>query len=140
MGRLTEEEAEDLLAEPEIAVLSVVNDHGAPEGTPVWFEYRDKRIQIMVGANSHKARCARVNPLVSVTLDTRQAPYRGICLRGTVTFAEPDGEQARRIARHYLGEEMGDAYIEATAATLADQVLLDINIDSSFSWDYSKGF
>jgi hypothetical protein len=35
---------------------------------------------------------------------------------------------------------MGDAYVEATAATLAEQVLLDINIDSSFSWDYTKGF
>ena len=140
MGKMTAEETEELLAAAEIAVLSVVNKDGAPEGTPVWFEYRDERIQIIVDGNSHKARCARVNPRVSVTLDTRQAPYRGICLRGTVTFGSPDPEQGRRIARHYLGQEMGDAYVEATSATFAEQVLLDISIDSSFSWDYSKGF
>jgi PPOX class probable F420-dependent enzyme len=136
---LTDSELHDLLAAPEIGVLCTVDAKGRPEGSPIWFEAKDARIYVHVGRSSKKARNVRANPNVSLTVDTRVAPYRGVVLRGTAREIAFDDGLHRRVAIRYLGEQMGLAYIEMTREASAESVLLEIAVTSRFTWDYSKG-
>ncbi|HYC55005.1 MAG TPA: pyridoxamine 5'-phosphate oxidase family protein [Candidatus Binatia bacterium] len=128
-----------LLSAPEIAVLCTVDERGRPEGSPIWFQYSDGKIYVHVDGSSRKARSIAANPQVSLTVDTRVAPYKGAILHGSARVLAPDDEIRRRTAHHYLGADMGDAYLEMTADGFEDTVLLEMTITSRFTWDYAKG-
>ncbi|HYB97878.1 MAG TPA: pyridoxamine 5'-phosphate oxidase family protein [Candidatus Limnocylindrales bacterium] len=137
-GKLTASELREFLSLPEIGVLCTVDAQGRPEGSPVWFEYNDEKIYIHVDGTSKKARNVAANPHVSLTLDTRVAPYKGAILHGTVRMLPPDDGIRRSTAHHYLGADMGDAYLEMTADGFDSTVLLEMTITSRFTWDYAK--
>jgi PPOX class probable F420-dependent enzyme len=142
-GTLDDRELSQLLAAPEIGVLCTVDARGRPEGSPVWFEAAAgsaDKIYVHVGRESKKARNVRANPNVSITLDTRVAPYRGAVLRGTAREMAFDDALHRRVAIRYLGDEGGAAYLEMTAGAEAETVLLEITVTSRYTWDYAKGF
>lgn len=139
-GKLTEEELKDLLEAPEIGVLCTVDPSGRPEGSPVWFEASGGRLWVHVDRTSKKARNIRSNPNVSLTVDTRTAPYRGAVLRGTAREVPFDDGIRRRTALRYLGPETGEGYLAMTADGVADTVLLEITVTSRHTWDYAKGF
>lgn len=141
-GKLSESELAELLACPEIGVLCTVDTRGCPEGSPIWFEASagdPGKVFIHVGRDSRKARNIRANPQVSLTVDTREPPYRGVVLRGTVHERPLDDAILRRTAIHYLGEADGEAYLAMTASAAADTVLLEMTVTSRFTWDYAKG-
>ncbi len=140
MAKLSKEEIDVLLDEPQMGVLATADAEGVPEGSPVWFEHRDGELYVLVGGNSKKARNVRVNPRVALTVDTRRAPYKGVILRGRTAISGPDLELRRRLAHRYLGKKVGDGYLAKTAHLDAEDVLLTITVDSRFSWDYAKGF
>lgn len=138
--KLNDAELHELLQAPEIGVLCTVDSKGRPEGSPIWFEARDGKIYVHVDAASRKARNIRSNPNVSLTVDTRVAPYKGAVLRGVVRELPPDPEILRRTAVHYLGQELGENYLAVTSAAGAASTLLEMTVTSCFTWDYSKGF
>lgn len=140
MASMTSSEIEALLGSPEVGVLATVDAKGRPEGTPIWFDWDGERVRILVHHASRKARNIRSNPNVSLTIDTRSAPYRGVVLRGTAELSGPDPALRRRLAARYLGEDVGRHYIETTASFDTDDVLVTIRVTSRASWDYSKGF
>jgi len=138
--KLTEAELKELLAAPEIGVLCTVDAAGHPEGSPIWFEAREDKIYVHVDASSKKARNIRSNPHVSLTIDTRVAPYKGAVLHGVVRELPPDQDILRRTAVHYLGQELAENYLAVTSAAGAASTLLEMTVTSRFTWDYSKGF
>ena len=77
MAKLDDDEIESLLAKPEMGVIATVDAKGRPEGSPVWFEYRDNKVYVLVHNKSTKARNLSSNPNISLTVDTRLAPYKG---------------------------------------------------------------
>ena len=139
-GTLDDNELSDLLSSPEVAVLATVDSAGRPEGSPIWYEAAAGKIYVHVGASSKKARNIRKNPNVSLTIDTRVAPYRGVILRGTAREIPPDDAIRRRTAVRYLGEDTGAAYIAAIEDTLAESVRLEVTALSRYTRDYNKGF
>lgn len=139
-GKLSETELAELLGAPEVGVLCTVDAGGAPEGSPIWFEAGNGKIHVHVARNSKKARNVRANPNVSLTVDTRVAPYRGAVLRGTVRELAFDDAIHRRVAIRYLGEQGGEAYLAMTAGAEAETVLLEVTVTSRYTWDYAKGF
>ena len=140
MPGMTDDEIEKLLAEPEVGVLCTVDAQQRPEGSPIWFEHAKGRIVILVHRDSRKARNVRSNPNVSLTVDTRSAPYRGVILRGTATVSGPDPALRRRLAHRYLGPQTGDHYLQSTAYLDQEDALITMSVASRYSWDYSKGF
>ena len=140
MASMSETEIDALLAQPEMGVLCTVDSDGRPEGTPIWFDHDAGRVRILVGGGSKKARNIRANANVSLTVDTRQAPYRGVVLRGTAALSGPDPELRRRLAVRYLGEEVGHRYLEGTRDLDEQDVLVTVTVSGRFSWDYSKGY
>jgi len=142
-GKLTDTELAELLTAPEIGVLCTVDAGGRPEGSPIWFEAAGAglaTLYVHVSRDSKKARNVRANPNVSLTVDTRIAPYRGVVLRGTAREIPYDEGISRRTAIRYLGPETGESYLAMTADSIPDTVLLEITVASRYSWDYSKGF
>ena len=136
---MTNAEIESLLAGAEIGVLSTVDAEQRPEGSPVWFEHSHGIVKVLVHRASRKARSIRGNSNVSLTVDTRSAPYRGVILRGRATLSGPDPAFRRRLAHRYLGAETGERYLATTADLDREDVLLTIEVTSRYSWDYSKG-
>lgn len=139
-GKLSETELAELLEGPEVGVLCTVDAQGRPEGSPIWFEAGGGAIFVHVARESKKARNVRANPNVSLTVDTRVAPYRGAVLRGTVRELAFDDAIHRRVAIRYLGQEGGEAYLAMTAGAEAETVLLALTVTSRYTWDYAKGF
>jgi PPOX class probable F420-dependent enzyme len=140
MAGMTDGEIDALLREAQTAVLATADAKGRPEGTPVWFEWDGTHVRLLCHRTSRKARNIRVNEHVSLTVDTRRPPYRGVVLRGRATLSGPDPTLRRRLAARYLGEETGARYIESTRALDDEDALVTIEVTSRFSWDYSKGF
>jgi PPOX class probable F420-dependent enzyme len=140
MPRMTDDEIEALLAEPQVGVLCTVDSEQRPEGSPIWFEHAQGKVAILVHRDSRKARSVRGNPNVSLTVDTRSAPYRGVILRGTATVSGPDPTLRRRLAHRYLGAQTGDRYLQSTAYLDQEDALITMSVTSRYSWDYSKGF
>ena len=140
MAAMTANEIDALLREPQVGVLSTADAKGRPEGTPIWFDWDGEHVRVLVHRDSRKARNIRANPHVSLTVDTRSAPYRGVVLRGTADLSGPDPRLRRALAARYLGEQTGRAYIEKTAGLDTEDALVTIRITSRYSWDYSKGF
>jgi PPOX class probable F420-dependent enzyme len=136
---MASEEIDELLRSAEIGVLCTVDADGRPEGTPIWFDYDGDKARILVHHESKKARNVRANPHVSLTVDTRSAPYRGVVLRGTAAVGGPDTALRRALAVRYLGEDLGPRYIEQTKELDQDDALITITIAGRHSWDYSKG-
>jgi PPOX class probable F420-dependent enzyme len=140
-GKLSEAELEELLSTPEIGVLCTVDPEGRPEGSPIWFEARGTgTVYVHVDRGSKKARNLRQNPNLSLTIDTRQAPYRGAVLHGTAKELPYDEAIRRRVALRYLGPETGEAWLAMTADTVDGTVLLEISVSKRFTWDYGKGY
>ena len=140
MATMTETDIDALLAGPAIGVLAVVDGDGRPEGSPVWFERSGDVVKVLVHRASRKARSIRTNAHVSLTVDTRSAPYRGVILRGDATLSGPDPELRRRLAHRYLGADTGERYLKQTAYLDGEDTLVIIQVTSRYSWDYSKGF
>ena len=140
MAGMAESEIETLLTKAEIGVLSTADARSRPEGSPVWFEYAGGSLLVLVHRDSKKARNIRENPHVSLTVDTRRAPYKGVVLRGTATLSGPEPVLRRRLAHKYLGAETGERYLASTAKFDEEDVLVTIHVTGRFSWDYSRGF
>jgi PPOX class probable F420-dependent enzyme len=138
--RMTDREIDALLATAEIGVLATADAKGRPEGSPVWFEYGQGVLRVLVHRDSRKARNIRENPHVSFTVDTRQAPYRGVILRGTAALAGPQPALRRRLANRYLGRETAERYLAKTARYDKEDTLVSIRVTSCYSWDYAKGY
>ncbi len=139
MAKMTDAEIRELLTSRQIGVLATADADGRPEGSPVWFDFDGESVRILVHQSSRKARNVGVNPWVSLTVDTRTPPYRGVTLRGRATLSGPDPQLRRRLAVGYLGRETGEGYLQATAALDEQDACITVNVDSKFSWDYSKG-
>jgi PPOX class probable F420-dependent enzyme len=103
MACMTDSEIEQLLGAPHMGVLATVDAKGRPEGTPIWFDWDGEHVRILAHHASRKAKNIRQNPNVSLTVDTRQPPYRGVVLRGTALLSGPDPALRRRLAVRYLG-------------------------------------
>jgi PPOX class probable F420-dependent enzyme len=137
---MTKGEVDELLRSPVIGVLCTVDPDGQPEGTPVWFDFEEGRVRVLVDRDSRKARNIRTNPRVSLTVDTRVSPYRGVVLRGHASLGGPDPALRRVLAERYLGMEAARRYLVRTRSLDERDALVTIVPASSFSWDYSKGY
>jgi PPOX class probable F420-dependent enzyme len=134
---MTAAQIDALLSAPSIAVLCTAGADLRPHGAPVWFEHEGDEIRILIDGSSRKARNIAANPQVSLVVDTREPPYRGVIIGGTARLNGPDPALRRRLASRYLGENVGRAYIERTATMDETDRCVTIRITTRFSWDYS---
>jgi hypothetical protein len=63
-------------------------------------------------------------------------PYAYVALDGPVTFGDASDDVRRDIAVHYLGTELGQAYLDSNPA--GDGALVSLTPERWHSVDYSK--
>ena len=87
------------------AHLATIFPDGAPQVTPVWFEYDGTHIIINTARGRAKDKNMRRDPRVSLAVSDPENPYRYIQLRGTVVEMTEQGGDAviDRLAKKYMG-------------------------------------
>ncbi|HEX2384193.1 MAG TPA: pyridoxamine 5'-phosphate oxidase family protein [Acidimicrobiales bacterium] len=144
MGALTmtKQEREEFLAGVHIGVLAVDGPGAAPVVTPIWYSYEPGGDVVMTtGTGSSKAAALRGAGHASFCVQTEAAPYQYAVVEGPVSVTDGvDSEWRRGIARKYLGDELGDGYIESTMEEEKTAVTVRLTPQKWLTTDYSKLF
>jgi PPOX class probable F420-dependent enzyme len=112
--RVSEEEREAFLNEPNVAVLASVGARGRAHAAPIWYLYEEGVFIINTDRGSQKHRNIERNPEVTLVVDRRTPPYYAVMAQGRAEIGPPFADEARlRLAVRYLGEELGRRFVES---------------------------
>jgi len=94
-----------LLDAPNFAHLATLMQDGSPQIAPVWVGREGDRILVATGEGSLKAKNARRDARVALSLVDFANPYEEVQIRGRVVERRPDGDLAvmDRISHKYTG-------------------------------------
>ena len=115
----TDKLAQDLLSSPIVARLAYTWRDGSPRVVPMWFHWTGEDILMGAPPNSPKMNVLAARPLVAVSIDTVEWPYKWLTLRGTASVqvsAQPFAEYLT-MARRYLGDAGGEQFLKALHQT-----------------------
>jgi PPOX class probable F420-dependent enzyme len=130
------DEVEPFLLGPRIAVLTTVGPHSTPLPTPIWYDYRDGKFFVSTGKKSQKVKNIQTSPRVSLCVDERSMPYKGVIVVGTATISDQDVvDTTYRIFGRYLPEAAAKQL--ADAALRQPAVVISVSPLKFISWDYS---
>jgi len=131
-------EREAFLADVHVGVLTVVVEEGrAPLATPVWYSYsRGGPVSLTTGGTSRKARAIAATGRFSLCAQDEAPPYKYVTVEGPAVIEPAVLAERIAIARRYLGQEGGDAFI--TANPDVDDVLIRMTPEYWQSADFSK--
>lgn len=140
--RMTTEEREAFLAGLHVGVFSVERPGRAPLATPVWYAYEPGGlVSIITGTDTVKGRLVAEAGRFSLCAQDETPPYRYVTVEGPVETTESvDPEERKAMAYRYLGEEFGNAYLEATAGAAHGEVALRMRPERWLTVDYHKQF
>jgi nitroimidazol reductase NimA-like FMN-containing flavoprotein (pyridoxamine 5'-phosphate oxidase superfamily) len=139
---MTTQEREAFLAGVHIGVLSVDDPGHGPLTVPVWYAYEPGgTVDVITAGRSVKARGVRAAGRFSLCAQTEEPPYSYVSVEGPVVAVEPAGPDERRsMAHRYLGAELGDLYLAATAEDAADSVVFRMAPERWLTTDFAKQF
>ncbi len=135
---LTQEELVEFLGAMPVAALASHNPDGTIHVAPVWFQYVDGDILLGTQAISRKVRNIELDPDVTVMIDSREPPYRGVMIYGTATL-DTDDLVAKRIEifARFMPRPDADGLANGLAARYQPAVIR-VHPTRFASWDYSK--
>ena len=134
-------EREQFLAAQRVGIVSVVEPGRGPLTLPIWYAYEPGgEVRFLTGATSRKAVLIRQAGRVSLCVQNETPPYQYVSVEGPVTIAAPDYERdVRPMAYRYLGEQLGDWYLQATAEERArGTILVRLKPERWLTVDYNK--
>jgi PPOX class probable F420-dependent enzyme len=104
MSNLTEPEVQELLANPNYAVVSTHNADGSIESTLAWISAENGTVAVNSAVGRHWPSNLERDPHITVLVQEAGNPYNFVEIRGTVT-ATTDGadEHIDSLAKKYLG-------------------------------------
>jgi len=95
------------------AILATIGSSGGPVTSAVWYALDGERLIVSTPARGTKARRVDANPRVSLVVDTKERPYRGVAIEGMAEVADdPALAGWMRIAHRYLGPDLPEGFIE----------------------------
>jgi PPOX class probable F420-dependent enzyme len=139
MGALsmTSSEREEFLAGLHVGVLAVERSAGPPLITPIWYRYSPGGdLEFNTERVSEKARLMGLSGRASLCAQSEAVPYAYVTVEGPVELVETTRQARVDLAVRYLGEEMGQAYVDSTAAV--DDVLVRLSPQRWRTTDYAK--
>ena len=137
---MSKAQREAFLADLHVAVISISENGRGPLTVPIWYAYEPGGVvRFVTGGGSKKAALLRQAGRLSLCVQTETAPYQYVSIEGPVTFGEPNFERDfRAIAHRYLGAQMGDTYLQMTAAERTNSILVAVTPERWISVDYTK--
>lgn len=120
MGIPIPPEVRELLDAPNLVHLALLRADGTPHVIPVWVGLEGDRILVGTGGATYKARVARRNPVVALSVVDRDNPYRVASLRGRVVEQRPDEDVAvmDALAQKYIRGPFVGPYRESGRVVL----------------------
>lgn len=139
---MTKEEREAFLAETRVAMISVAEPGRGPLTVPVWFAYEPGGVvRFVTLGTSKKANLIRAAGRMSLCVQTESPPYKYASIEGPVTISAPDFERdVRALALRYLGEQMGEMYLQMNTEDRASSILVSLKPERWLTVDYTKMF
>jgi PPOX class probable F420-dependent enzyme len=116
--------ARELLQSRLPARLAYIAPDGTPRVVPMQFHWTGEEVVLSCWPDDPKVAALREHPVVTLSIDTAEPPFRVLQIRGTATVSLVEGvspEMAAASAR-YMGEEAGRAWVEQ-AARLSPQTV-----------------
>jgi hypothetical protein len=137
---MSKQEREAFLAETHVAVISMAESGRGPLTIPVWYSYEPGGVvRFVTGGSSKKAALIRKAGRMSLCVQTETAPYKYVSIEGPVTVGKPNFERdMRRMAYRYLGDQMGEWYLQQSAAQQAAAILVSLTPERWRTVDYGK--
>lgn len=139
---MTKEEREAFLADVHVAVISIAEDGRGPLTVPIWYSYEPGgEVRVITARMSRKGRLLERAGRFSLCAQTETPPYKYVSVEGPIVAIETaDLERDRRpLARRYLGEVVGDWYIESTRDAVGN-VLVRMRPERWLTVDYAKQY
>ncbi len=101
------DEIRALLDRPNFAHLATLMPDGSPQVAPIWVGREGDRILVGTGERTLKAKNARRDPRVGLSIIDFNDPYSEAQIRGRVVEHRPDGNLVGMdvISRKYTGKE-----------------------------------
>ncbi|HJM74480.1 MAG TPA: PPOX class F420-dependent oxidoreductase [Dehalococcoidia bacterium] len=110
---MTEQELDEFLSAPRVAVLSTVDAQGRPRQAAIWYYWEDGAAYLFTGRRTLKWRNLLRDPHASLCIDDRTPPYSSVVLEGTVEESDRSMyELVLKMALAYYGEEKGRPFAE----------------------------
>ena len=142
--KMTKPEREAFLADLHVGVISIAEENRGPLTAPIWYGYEPGgELWILTERTSRKGRLLQEAGRFSLVAQTETPPYKYVSVEGPVTSIEkPDLERDERpMAHRYLGQPLGDGYIEATRGDGGgDNILVKMRPQRWLTTDYAKQF
>jgi hypothetical protein len=137
---MSKAEREAFLAGLHVAVISVAENGRGPLTLPIWYAYEPGGVlRFVTGGGSKKAALLRKAGRLSVCVQTETAPYQYVSVEGPTTIGKPDFDRDfRAIAYRYLGEQIGEGYLQATAGERTNSILVSVTPERWITVDYAK--
>jgi len=139
---MTRAEREAFLADVHVAVISIARPDRAPLTVPVWYTYEPGGdICIATGAQAQKTALIRAAGQMSLCVQTETPPYKYVTVEGPTTIVPlNDDVFVRQVAHRYLGEQLGDYYVQTTAPERerSGEVLVRLTPQRWLTVDYTK--
>jgi PPOX class probable F420-dependent enzyme len=98
----------DLFQKKAFAQLATLMSDGSPQVTPVWCEFDGKHVVINSAKGRTKDVNMRRNPIVAVSIQDPDNPYRHLCLKGKVVEITEKGADAHidKLSKKYIGKDV----------------------------------
>ena len=138
--QMSKAQREAFLAAVRVGIISVADPGRAPLTIPIWYNYEPGGvIRLVTGSESKKAELIRRAGRLSLCAQTETPPYQYVSVEGPVTISAPDFERdIRAMAYRYLGEQLGEWYLQQTAAERRTSILISLTPERWLSVDYSQ--
>jgi len=138
--KMTKEERESFLAGLHVGIISLARQGRAPLTVPIWYDYEPGgNLWIVTEPGSAKGKLLSLGATVSFCVQNEHLPYKYVTVEGPVVEirdADSDADIAP-IAKRYLGDELGAAYMEETGGGPTN-VKISIKPEVWLTVDYEK--
>ena len=115
MSELTMSKAdrEAFLADVHVGMVGIEREGAPPLTAPVWYSYEPGGdVVFAFEAESEKIRLLRATGEASLCAQTEAMPYQYVTVEGPAVIEDPDDAVDTLLAYRYLGQEIGDIYLE----------------------------
>jgi PPOX class probable F420-dependent enzyme len=103
-------ELDELLAQPNAAVVATLRPDGSPHSAATWYDWEDGRVFLNMDESRLRLRYMRRNPAVSLTVLGEGSWYAQVTLLGRIVSIEDDPDLAGidRLSNRYYGRPFRD--------------------------------
>ena len=107
MSAILEAFSDLLTAKKAFASLATINADGAPQVTPVWFDWAGSRIRMNTAKGRVKDQDLRRRPAVALSIMDPDDPHRYVQVKGRVAAVTESGADAHIdvLSKKYLGQD-----------------------------------